>query len=158
MGDKPVGVTTSLCEFDSETMKCPRCGYAAKRLPTYRVCRTIPEIAENYLKESATRRVRVKPILIGDGVKAALSAVGITEKRVSKITGKEDCGCSRRRAMLNSAGVAFSAGVERVANAILNVALPATYTPDDVAALADAIAKNKSTNRGLVGENSTMDR
>ena len=156
MGDKPAGVTASLCDFDGETMKCQRCGYLANRLPTYRVCRTIPEMAENYLRESATRRVRIKPIMLGDGVKAALSAVGITEKTFAKMTGKEDCGCSKRRAMLNSVGAAISDRLEKVANAVLNTALPVSYTPEEVASVAEAIAKNKSTNRGLVGENSSI--
>lgn len=45
---------------------------------------------------------RAKPGL-GDMVKATLSAVGITEERVSKALGRP-CGCSERAAKLNKLG------------------------------------------------------
>ena len=45
---------------------------------------------------------RAKPGL-GDIVKATLSAVGITEERVSKAIGKP-CGCGKRAAKLNELG------------------------------------------------------
>jgi hypothetical protein len=45
---------------------------------------------------------RAKPGL-GDMVKAGLSAVGITEERVSKAIGRP-CGCSKRAEKLNSIG------------------------------------------------------
>jgi hypothetical protein len=45
---------------------------------------------------------RAKPGL-GDMVKATLSAVGITEERVSKAIGKP-CGCGKRAAKLNELG------------------------------------------------------
>lgn len=40
---------------------------------------------------------------LGDMLKAGLSAVGITEERVSKALGKP-CGCSKRAAKLNELG------------------------------------------------------
>jgi len=40
---------------------------------------------------------------LGDMVKAGLSAIGITEERVSKVLGKP-CGCSKRAAKLNELG------------------------------------------------------
>jgi hypothetical protein len=40
---------------------------------------------------------------LGDMVKSALSAVGITEERVSKAIGKP-CGCGKRAAKLNEIG------------------------------------------------------
>lgn len=45
---------------------------------------------------------RAKPGL-GDMVKATLSAVGITEERVSQVIGKP-CGCGKRAAKLNELG------------------------------------------------------
>jgi len=45
---------------------------------------------------------RAKPGL-GDMVKAGLSAVGITEERVSKAIGRP-CGCSKRAEQLNAIG------------------------------------------------------
>lgn len=43
---------------------------------------------------------------LGDLVKAGLSAVGITEERVSKAIGKP-CGCSKRAARLNELGAKY---------------------------------------------------
>lgn len=40
---------------------------------------------------------------LGDMVKAGLSAIGITEERVSKVLGRP-CGCSKRAAKLNELG------------------------------------------------------
>jgi len=41
---------------------------------------------------------------LGDLVTAGLKAVGITEERVKKVTGKKECGCAKRRAALNRLG------------------------------------------------------
>jgi len=38
---------------------------------------------------------------LGDLVELGLNAVGITEDRVKKVTGKDDCGCKKRKAALN---------------------------------------------------------
>lgn len=46
--------------------------------------------------------VKIKPGL-GDMVKAGLSAIGITEERVSKVLGRP-CGCSKRAEALNELG------------------------------------------------------
>lgn len=43
---------------------------------------------------------------LGDMVKAGLSAVGITEDRVSKAIGKP-CGCGKRAATLNELGAKY---------------------------------------------------
>jgi hypothetical protein len=51
---------------------------------------------------------RAKPGL-GDMVKAGLSAVGITEERVSKAIGRP-CGCSKRAEHLNAIGRKFGIG------------------------------------------------
>lgn len=48
---------------------------------------------------------RARPGL-GDMVKAGLSAVGITEERVTKVTGKP-CGCGKRAAKLNELGAKY---------------------------------------------------
>jgi len=70
------------CEFEDGT--CTRCGFRGR---------------------SGLRRncpVGGKPGL-GDLVEKALSAVGITKKRVEKITGKP-CGCGKRQEALNRLG------------------------------------------------------
>lgn len=46
---------------------------------------------------------------LGDMVKAGLSALGITEERVSKALGRP-CGCGRRREALNALGRKFGIG------------------------------------------------
>jgi hypothetical protein len=43
-------------------------------------------------------------VAIGDTVERALRFFGITEKRVNAMTGKKDCGCSRRKSALNEVG------------------------------------------------------
>lgn len=47
---------------------------------------------------------------LGDGVHAALGAVGITPERVAAALGVEDCGCEQRRQWLNEAGYAIGIG------------------------------------------------
>lgn len=51
---------------------------------------------------------RARPGL-GDMVKAGLSAIGITEERVSKAIGRP-CGCSKRAEALNEIGRKFGIG------------------------------------------------
>ena len=46
---------------------------------------------------------------LGDIVKAGLSAIGITEQRVSKALGKP-CGCGKRAEKLNELGRKFGIG------------------------------------------------
>ena len=46
---------------------------------------------------------------LGGMIKAGLSAIGITEKRVSKAIGKP-CGCSKRAARLDELGRKFGIG------------------------------------------------
>jgi hypothetical protein len=53
--------------------------------------------------------------LIGDKIKKALSVVGITEERVSKLIGRP-CGCSRRAQKLND----IDAGARNTVKAIVN--------------------------------------
>ena len=65
------------------------------------------EEAREKLRE-IMRSQRKKPGL-GDMVKAGLSAVGITEERVSKALGKP-CGCGARAEKLNELGRKFGIG------------------------------------------------
>ena len=44
---------------------------------------------------------------LGDFVAACLSAVGITDERVSRALGVKDCGCKKRREALNKIGRRF---------------------------------------------------
>lgn len=50
---------------------------------------------------------------LGDRVATALNAVGITEERVQAVASKvgiKDCGCGRRRELLNQAGKRLGIG------------------------------------------------
>lgn len=44
------------------------------------------------------------PAGLGDRVADGLAAVGITKQRVSRWTGKKDCGCKKRQELLNKLG------------------------------------------------------
>jgi hypothetical protein len=137
-----------MCEFDAHTFKCYRCGYLAKRLPTYRVCRTITEMAQQIATDHATKRISIPPIAIGTSAAKALSFVGITPRRVKKVIGK-DCGCDKRKATLDNFGAAVSSVIERAANGILNAVLPSPVGADDVAAIANSLQASQFTNAGL---------
>ena len=137
-----------MCDFSADTLRCGRCGYLAKRLPTYRVCRTIPEIARKIAEDQSTRRISIPPLKIGTAVARTLSAVGVTPARVKQFTGK-DCGCDKRKSAMDAAGAAVSAIVERGANAVLNAVLPSPVGPDDFAAIANSLQASPLTNEGL---------
>lgn len=83
------------CDFDNPAKICPTCGYVAKRLPTYRECRPVPEPVW-------------RPIPVGDLVERGLTAIGITKERVEKLTRTEGkpggCGCAGRQKWLNEVG------------------------------------------------------
>jgi hypothetical protein len=85
----------TFCNFDNTSLTCPTCGYVAKRLPTYRECRPVPEKVW-------------RPIPIGDLVERGLTAIGITKERVERLTRTEGkpggCGCESRKRWLNEAG------------------------------------------------------
>lgn len=137
-----------MCDFHSDTLRCSRCGYLAKRIPTYRVCRTIPEIAVKIATEQSSRRISVPPIQIGTAVSRGLAAVGVTPERMKKVFGK-DCGCDQRKSALDAAGAAVSSVIERGANAVLNAVLPSPVGPDDFAAIANSLHASPLTNQGL---------
>lgn len=137
-----------MCSFSADTLRCQRCGYQAKKLPTFRVCRTIPEIAQRIVQERSAKRIRIPPVPLGRYAKKALSSIGVTPERVSKAMGR-DCGCNAKASAMDSFGAAVSQVVENAANAALGAVLPNPYTDDDVAAVATALAKSPYTNAGL---------
>jgi hypothetical protein len=137
-----------MCDFNADTLRCRRCGYLAKRLPTYRVCRTIPEMAVKIATEQTTRRIAVPPLPLGTAVSRGLAAFGVTPQRIKKAIGR-DCGCDKRKAILDAAGAAISSIVERGANAMLNAVLPSPVGPDDFAAVANSLQASPLTNQGL---------
>lgn len=80
---------TTLCEYD-ERRVCTRC-----RQPE-----SMPGFLRNCCgRPNCWRRKRG----LGDLVKAVLSAIGITEQRVSAAIGRP-CGCSQRAEKLNDLG------------------------------------------------------
>jgi hypothetical protein len=136
-----------LCDFDADSLRCLRCGFLSEKLPQYRQCQTIEEMARSHLDAWAHGRIRVPPVRLGSIIAAGLNLVGVTEERVKKMVG--DCGCSRRKNTLDAAGESLSNAVSRVANKALDAIVPHPVTEDEVAALAQSIAENPLTNRGL---------
>ena len=138
-----------MCQFNADNLRCNRCGFKAKRLPTYRVCRTIPEMAEYMVAQKAANRIRVPPVPIGTAVKKTLTAVGVTEDRFKKLLGGRPCGCGERANALDRLGGKMSLVVERAANAVLNAVLPASPAPDDVAKVSQYLHEHAGLNEGL---------
>lgn len=95
-----------LCDFNNPTQTCPTCGYVARRLPTYRECRPMPQ-------------PEWRPIMVGDLVEKALTSIGITKERVEQLTrtaGKPGgCGCEGRKKWLNEKGVAIQKAIRDTA-------------------------------------------
>lgn len=137
-----------MCDFNADTLRCVRCGYLAKRMPTFRVCRTIPEIAVKIATDQSSRRIAIPAIPIGTAVSRGLAAIGVTPERMKKVFGK-DCGCDKRKSALDAAGAAVSSVIERGANAVLNAVLPNPVGPDDYAAIANSLHASPLTNQGL---------
>lgn len=89
-------MTNALCEFEPKSRICPRCGYKAARLPTFRACRPPPPPPP------------WRPVDVGAMVERSLTAIGITQERVEALTrtaGKPGgCGCAARKKWLTEAG------------------------------------------------------
>jgi hypothetical protein len=66
-----------------------------------RLCQTRPDYFQAWEEGRGPGQVRSKGL--GDRVSQALSLVGITEQRVSKLLGRP-CGCGKRREALNRLG------------------------------------------------------
>jgi hypothetical protein len=137
-----------MCVFPEDTLRCPRCGYLAQRTNTFRMCRTLPEMAVQYATEQHQQRIKVPPLRIGSAISAGLSAVGITPERVSAATGK-DCGCKQRANALDAAGAAVSKTLERGLNAVVNAVFPSDVDPLDVRDMTKALMNSDSINEGL---------
>ena len=73
------------CDIDPSFLRCRVCGERVSAPHVRRNCGTRPTAG------------------LGDMVKAGLSAIGITEERVSKAIGRP-CGCSQRAEALNALG------------------------------------------------------
>jgi hypothetical protein len=136
-----------LCNFEHDTLRCTRCGFLARKLPTYRKCRTIEEMARERLDAWAHGRIKIPPARLGSWIAAGLTTIGITEERVKKIIG--DCGCAKRKNKLDALGEGVTTAIQSTANRALDAILPHPITEDDVAALAQSIAASPLTNQGL---------
>ena len=73
------------CDIDPLSLRCRVCSARVSAPHVRRNCGTRPTSG------------------LGDMVKAGLSAIGITEERVSKAIGRP-CGCSQRAEALNALG------------------------------------------------------
>lgn len=106
---------TDYCQFSADCMTCPTCGYQARRLPTYRVCRPVPERPW-------------RPFKVGDAVEKILTRVGITRERVERWTrtaGKPGgCGCEARKRWLNEWGDAIQLATWRTLLRVRDIYLP----------------------------------
>lgn len=83
--------TFPLAEMPCESgqCSCPYCGAKAKK----------PD--KGFVLHGCKKRPAKKGL--GDILAGGLSAIGITEERVSKLVGG-DCGCSKRKEFLNTLG------------------------------------------------------
>lgn len=95
----------------SRAVVCPACGYSDSG-PT----------ARRWHECTATQISLPRPML-GDALAWFLTAVGITEERVSSWLGGADCGCSSRRRWMNRVGALAVDRVERWLNALSRFAL-----------------------------------
>lgn len=136
-----------LCKFN-DSNQCGRCGFKASKVPLYRSCQTIEEMARERLQKMAANRIRVPVVPVGSLISRGLTAIGVSEERVKKLIGRE-CGCKARAARIDTASTVASRVVERAANAALSRMLPFEITENDVAALAQAIYDSPTTNEGL---------
>lgn len=137
------------CEFDAASRRCRRCGYAADSLPFFRVCRTLEEEARHLVEKHATSRIAVPPVPLGDAAAAILTSIGVTKERMKAAIGRE-CGCASRQAKLNEVGRNISAAVEGLANRVLNATLPRLIEEEEVADVANALARQPGANSGLL--------
>lgn len=95
---------TSYCDLSDGA--CPQCGFECKA--AIMVPCGLPPVKQAAVCKAAIEHQRKKPGL-GDIVKSGLSAIGITEERVSKALGKP-CGCGKRAEKLNELGKKFGIG------------------------------------------------
>lgn len=83
----------TLCDFDGRTRVCLHCGYQARQLPTFRRCRPVPAVPDEW-----------RPVLIGTLISRWLAVFGITSASIQAVTGKP-CGCDARRGRLDDWGI-----------------------------------------------------
>lgn len=136
-----------LCKFN-DSNQCARCGFQASKVPLYRSCQTIEEMARERLRNMAANRISVPVVPLGSLISRGLTAIGVSEERVKAVIGK-DCGCKARAARIDTASAVASKLVQRAANAALSHVLPFEVTENDVAALSQAIYDSPTTNKGL---------
>lgn len=99
------------CDLSAPDATCPRCGFVSKIRGAIRQCQA-----------PATTGYLPRPML-GDALAWLLTAIGITEARVSSWLGGTDCGCASRRRWLNRVGALAVDRLERWLNAFSRFAL-----------------------------------
>jgi hypothetical protein len=90
------------CRIGHLKQRCRERGYT---LDEVRACIVSQDGDDITVDETHPAFPRARPGL-GDLVKSGLSAIGITEERVSKVIGRP-CGCGGRAEMLNAAGAKY---------------------------------------------------
>lgn len=137
-----------LCEF-SDDMTCKRCGYKARRLPTYRHCQTIDEMAVHLAKVTSPPWVPIPDPRLGDRVAQALEFFGITKERARKLMKVEDCGCDKRQQGLNRFSEVAAKAVETVIDKLGDAVLGDREVPGYVDYVRAQLIASQDTNEGL---------
>lgn len=92
---------------------CGRCGWVVddQDTPWRATCETCRQRDAERLASTPQQALAWKPVMVGDLVEQALTAVGITKslvERITRTTGKHGgCGCSARKRWLNARGLQF---------------------------------------------------
>jgi hypothetical protein len=140
-------MNSQMCDF-SQGLQCPRCGYLAKQERTFRVCRTLDEMATHLAAVTAKPWIPVPNPMVGDRVAKALAFLGVTKERVSKAVGG-DCGCAQRQTGLNHVGGVVAKAVEKS----LDSAVATFLGPREEEGMAEAYRRrllaSADTNQGL---------
>lgn len=136
-----------MCDF-SQGMRCPRCGYLAKHERTFRVCRTLDEMATHLATVTAKPWIPVPNPMVGDRVARALAFLGITKERVSKVAGG-DCGCAQRQSGLNHVGGVVASVVEKSLNGAVSTFLGPREEEGRADAYRNQLLASPDTNQGI---------
>jgi hypothetical protein len=140
-------MNATMCDF-SHGLQCPRCGYLAKQERTFRVCRTLEEMATHLATVTAKPWIPVPNPMVGDRVANALAFLGITKERVSKAVGG-DCGCEQRQTGLNKIGGVAAKAVEVVLDQAVSMVIGDRLQDGAADVIRQQLLSSPDVNEGL---------
>ena len=140
-------MTDVMCDF-SAGLKCPRCGYEAPEQRTFRVCRTLDEMAAHVAQVTAKPWISVPNPMLGDRLAHALALVGVTKQRVSKAVGG-DCGCQQRQTGLNRLGGVVAKSIETVLDNAVSAFIGSKEDDKRVAVIRQQLIADEGVNSGI---------